>query len=1136
MAPTAALFLRHLRRLGVPPGPDPTPDALLLDRFIRQRDEAAFTALVARHGPMVLRVCQRIVGDRHAAEDAFQATFLILARRARTIRRPAALASWLHGVARHAALKAGDAGRRRLETPAADLAPPDPHPDVLDVLSAREALRILDEEVRGLPEAYRLPVILCYLEGCTQEEAARQLGWTPGSVKGRLERGRQRLHQRLVRRGLTLAATVALVEFAHATSADPAVALAALTVRAASAFAVGGAVGVSGITADVMALAEEGVKGLVAVRTKVALGFVLTLGVVAAGAGLLASHVHVPGQDSSSGAAPAGRGQERPAPADRFGDPLPPGALARLGTTRFRLGGAVAFLPDGQALVSGGFGNTNVARLWDAATGKELRRFGEPAHGWIYSIALAPGGKVLATGTSGMDGDHRIRLWEVATGKELLQLRGFRTLGKPLAFSPDARTLAVADMGDVHLYDTADGKELRQFGGSEHREQIAALAFSPDGKTLATGSYDRAVRLWNASTGKCLHTVEGHGEKVEALAFSPDGKLLASGGWDRMVHLIDPLTGKVRLRLEQAGPVRDVAFSPDGRDLGVGVSDGVARLYEAATGKELRQFRGHQGPVRSLSFAPDGKTLATESEDFTIRLWETATGKELTHTAGHAGQVEAVAFSPDGKTLASGANYDECARLWNATTGKELRQFPGHGGGVRSLALSPDGQALATGDGDGHVRLWETATGKERYRLPGRGRVDCLALSPDGRILAWADWDRKLRLCDAATGQELRRIALVDYQYGLAFSPDGKTLAGAVWDRSVRLWEVSSGAELRRFEGLPRGGRALAFAPDGRAVAVAFSGDTGADEEGKGPRKARRRSAPAVQLLDVADGRELRRFEAHGEVNLTTVAFSRDGKTLAAGTDTGTVLLWEVLTGAERRRFVGHDGWVGGVAFAPDGRVLASGGHDTTLLLWDVTGRRGALAEPVRLNAEELDRAWVGLASEDGSRAHAALWVLVGAGQQAVALLGERLRPVTADARVARLIAQLDSDDFGARERASAELAACGQTAEAALRAALKGDASAEVRQRLARLLQRLKEGSLPADVVRGLRGVEVLEQVGTHEARRLLEGLAKGTPEAALTREARASLGRLAKPRGLLAPAEPSTRPGPSGFSSWIR
>ena len=182
-----------------------------------------------------------------------------------------------------------------------------------------------------------------------------------------------------------------------------------------------------------------------------------------------------------------------------------------------------------------------------------------------------------------------------------------------------------------------------------------------------------------------------------------------------------------------------------------------------------------------------------------------------------------------------------------------------------------------------------------------------------------------------------------------------------------------------------------------------------------------------------------------GEVNLTAVAFSPDGKTLAAGTGSGSVQLWEVLTGAERRRFTGHHGWVGSVAFAPDGRVLASGGHDTTVLLWDVTGRRSAPVGPVHLRAEQLDILWTSLASEDGEKAYAAMWVLANAGEQAVTLLGERLLPVKSDSkRVARLIAELDDDDFATRERASAELAASGEAAAAALRAALEARPSAE--------------------------------------------------------------------------------------------
>src|SRR5919204_2562195 len=197
-----APLLQYLHRLASPRVASTAPDAELLHRFVRQHDEAAFAALVTRHGPLVLRVCGQVLQDAQAAEDCLQAVFLVLARRAGSLRRPEALAGWLHGVALRVACKARVAARRVPGMPSHLPEPLDPRPGPLDALTARELLEVLHEEVARLPERYRLPLILCHLEGRTVEEAASQLGWTPGSVKGRLERGRKRLHARLVRRGV----------------------------------------------------------------------------------------------------------------------------------------------------------------------------------------------------------------------------------------------------------------------------------------------------------------------------------------------------------------------------------------------------------------------------------------------------------------------------------------------------------------------------------------------------------------------------------------------------------------------------------------------------------------------------------------------------------------------------------------------------------------------------------------------------------------------------------------------------------------------------------------------------------------------------------------------------------------------
>lgn len=263
-------LLGHLRQLVQRPAVEPETDAALLTSFARNRDETAFATLVTRHGSMVLQVCRGILRDAHGAEDAAQATWLVLARKAPRLRHPDRLAAWLHGTARQIALRA----RRQVERQqqrdhravqqTARTAAMEP----LDVLSVRESLALLDEEVQRLPLVYRLPVLLCCLEGCTQEEAARQLGWSVGSVKGRLERGRRRLHARLVRRGLTLTAALSAVELVRvrASTNRPAWSINA-TVRGAVDFAAHGSVDRSCGRDQAVQMAEATLQGMSRLQT-----------------------------------------------------------------------------------------------------------------------------------------------------------------------------------------------------------------------------------------------------------------------------------------------------------------------------------------------------------------------------------------------------------------------------------------------------------------------------------------------------------------------------------------------------------------------------------------------------------------------------------------------------------------------------------------------------------------------------------------------------------------------------------------------------------------------------------------------------------------------------------------------------
>jgi RNA polymerase sigma factor (sigma-70 family) len=201
------IVVNCLRSLLAQGAPCEVSDAELLQRFVETRDNDAFSSLVLRHGPMVLGLSRRIVRDFQLAEDVFQATFLVLARKAPAIRGRESLAAWLHSVAVRMALRAQ---KSRLRYCTLQISAETAHaPDPLDELSAREFLKIIDEELDSLPEKYRLPIILCHLEGLTQEETVQRLGLCPGTLKGRLERRRKQLRARLQRRGLSLGSALA---------------------------------------------------------------------------------------------------------------------------------------------------------------------------------------------------------------------------------------------------------------------------------------------------------------------------------------------------------------------------------------------------------------------------------------------------------------------------------------------------------------------------------------------------------------------------------------------------------------------------------------------------------------------------------------------------------------------------------------------------------------------------------------------------------------------------------------------------------------------------------------------------------------------------------------------------------------
>jgi WD40 repeat protein len=465
--------------------------------------------------------------------------------------------------------------------------------------------------------------------------------------------------------------------------------------------------------------------------------------------------------------------------------------------------------------------------------------------------------------------------------------------------------------------------------------------------------------------------------------------------------------------------------------------------------------------------------------------------------------IIAVVFTPDGKTVAT-CGWDNLVRLWDVKTGQEVRSLRGHTEAVFTMAMHPDGKMLASGSNDKTIALWDIAGGKEIRRLQGHtAAVGRTAFSGDGKVLASSGDDNSVRLWDVASGNELATCAGHGQAVnGLSFAPDGKAVASCSNNGSIQIWDVPSGKEIRQFGNAAGWVNTLAYSPDGKTIAT---------------------GGALIRLWEVATGKERWSTQpgtrgADGQGYFWCVVFSPDGKTIASSSPDSSIRFWETATGKERRLVGKHAGGVANVAISPDGKLLASSSHDKTGRLWDLTKIPEASARKEKVKPNDIDSLWSTLTEADAVKAYQAITTLESAPDLAVPYLKKHAKPVeqktvtaTVD-QITKFIADLDADDFAARESASEELSKLGENAGPALRKALAGNPSAEASRRIDKLLESFKGPTMMPEDLRLIRAIEVLENVGTGEARAILKRLSEGTPQAQPTQEATQALARLDK------------------------
>jgi WD40 repeat protein len=607
---------------------------------------------------------------------------------------------------------------------------------------------------------------------------------------------------------------------------------------------------------------------------------------------------------------------------------------------------AVAYSPDGKMIVTASFDNT--LKLWDAATGKELKTYGGTAGHTkqVISVAFSPDGSMIASGST----DNTLKVWDVPVNAPIRSLKTNDGV-QAVALSPDGTKLAIGGKdGSLRLVTPAEFKELVKFE-SGHQGAITALSFTANGQTLASVGADRMLRYWNVANGQLIaaigahagsannvavnpnnsaaytvgddgylkfwaiptvgaKTLPGHGAPIRALAMTADNASYYTGSDDRTVRQFTVANAKETRAL--SGPqanITSVATHPANTFIAAGTADSRIFLWNNADAKVAANWLAHAGAVNSVQIAAPGNQLMSSGADGLVKFWALPAVLPRTHT--HADAVLAAVASPDGKKLFTGSN-DKFVRIWDTTKQAMEKQFAGHTGPVTAVAVSPNLQMLASGSADQTIRLWNQATAKESDLLHAHtGPITALGINAAGTQMLSASEDGAVKLWQLPLVAP-KPFLHPDQVAALVLTADANKIVTAGNDKIVRLWNLANGAKERDYGGLTLPIVSLAITNNSATIAAGAADKT-------------------LTLWNAADAKVLHKLPMPALAQ--AIAFSPDGQSVFVGLADNSIKQIKVADGKDIKALpANHKGAIISLICAPKGDLLYSASADKTVL------------------------------------------------------------------------------------------------------------------------------------------------------------------------------------------------------------